>query len=105
MSTYDRGLNLGSTMNEHAHPMPRRLVARTVVGQDKRKIYGMLVCIREKIPLLLRLVVDFVGTVAEAAKLKEVVNAISSGNRSPTHMLWKVIGRGMRRRLFTGKDR
>jgi hypothetical protein len=29
---------------------------------------------------------DFVGTGAEAAELKEVVNAIPSGNGSPTHM-------------------
>ena len=48
---------------------------------------------------------DFVGTGAEAAELKEVVNAIPSGNRSLTHMLWKVFSRGMRRRLFAGKDR
>jgi hypothetical protein len=33
--THNRGLNLASTMNEHAHPMSRRLVARTVVGQNK----------------------------------------------------------------------
>jgi hypothetical protein len=33
--THNRGLDLASTMNEHAHPMSRRLVARTVVGQDK----------------------------------------------------------------------
>jgi hypothetical protein len=85
--------------------MSRRLVARTVVGQDKRNIYRMFVCIRKKIPLLLRLVMDFVGTIAEAAELKEVVNEIPSGNRSPTHMLWKVVGRGMRRRLFAGKVR
>ena len=43
---------------------------------------------------------DFVGTGAEAAKLKKVVNAMAVGNRSGTHMLWKVIGRGMRRRLL-----
>ena len=50
---------------------------------------------------------DFVGTGAEAAELKEgvVVNAIPSENRSPTHMLWKILSRGMRRRLFVGKDR
>ena len=103
--THNRGLNLASAMNEHAHPMPRRLVTGTVVGQDKRKIYRMFVCIREKIPLLLGLVMDFVGTGAEAAELKEVVNAIPRGDRSPTHMLWKVVSRGMRRRLFVGKDR
>jgi hypothetical protein len=55
----------------------------------------MLVCIRKKVPLLLRLVMYFVGTGAEAAELKEVVNAIPGGNRSPTHMLWKVVSRGM----------
>jgi hypothetical protein len=60
----------------------------------------MFVCIRKKVPLLLRLVMDFVGTGAEAAKLKEVVSAIQSGDRSPTHMLWEVVSRGMRRRLF-----
>lgn len=43
---------------------------------------------------------DFVGTGAEASELKEVVSAIPSGNRSPTHMLWKVVSRGVRRRLF-----
>jgi hypothetical protein len=43
----------------------------------------MFVCIRKKVPLLLRLVMDFVGTSAEAAELKEVVNEIPSGNRSP----------------------
>lgn len=75
--THNRGLDLASTMNEHAHPMPRRLVARTVVGQNERKIYRVFVCIRKKIPLLLRLVMDFVGTVAEATELKEVVNAIT----------------------------
>lgn len=48
---------------------------------------------------------DLLGTGTEAAELKEVVNATPSGNRSPTHMLWKVISRGMRRRLFGGKDR
>jgi hypothetical protein len=101
--THNRRLNLASAMNEHAHPMPRRLVARTVVGQDKRKIDRMFVCICQKIPLLLRLVMDFVGTGAEAAELKGVVNATSSGNGSPTHMFWKVVSRGMRRRLFTGK--
>jgi hypothetical protein len=63
--------------------MGRRLVAGTVVGQDERKIDRMFVCIRKKIPLLLRLVMDFVGTGAEAAE-----------------MLWKVVGRGMRRRLL-----
>ena len=46
---------------------------------------------------------DFVGTGAEAAELKGVVNTMAVGNRSGTHMLWKVIGRGMRRRLFEGK--
>jgi hypothetical protein len=93
--THNRRLDLASAMNKHAHPMSRRLVARTVVGQDKREIYRMFVCIRKKIPLLLRLVMDFVGTGAEATELKEVVNAIPVGNRSPTHMLWKVVGRGM----------
>ena len=80
--------------------MGRRLVACTVVGQDEGEIDRMFVCIRKKIPLLLRLVMDFVGTGAEAAKLKKVVNAMAVGNRSRTHMLWKVIGRGMRRRLL-----
>jgi len=64
----------------------------------------MFVCIRKKVALLLRLVMDFVGTGAEASELKEVVNAIPSGNRSPTYMLWKVVSGGMRRRLFAGKD-
>jgi len=92
-------------MNEHAHPIPRRLVARTIVWQNKRKIYGMFIYIRKKVPLLLRLIVDFVGATgsAEVAELKEVVNAIPSEDRSPTHVLWKVVGRGMRRRLFTGR--
>jgi hypothetical protein len=85
--------------------MSRRLVARTVVGQNKWKIYRMFVRIRKKVPLVLRLVMDFVGTGAEGTELKEVVNAIPSGNRSPTHMLWKIVSRGMRRRLFAGKDR
>lgn len=47
---------------------------------------------------------DFVGTGAEASELKEVVNAIPSGNRSTTYMLWEVLSGGMRRRLFAGKD-
>jgi hypothetical protein len=51
--------------------MPRRLVARTVVGQNKGKIHWMFVCIRNKVPLLLRLIMDFVGTGAEAAELKK----------------------------------
>jgi hypothetical protein len=48
---------------------------------------------------------DFVGTGTEAAELKEVVNAIPSENRSTTHMLRKVLSRGLQRRLFAGKDR
>lgn len=40
---------------------------------------------------------DFVGTGAEAAELKEVVNAMPSGNKRLTHMLWEVLSRGMRR--------
>lgn len=95
--THNRGLNLASAVNEHVHPMSRRLVARTVVGQNKRKVYRMFVCIRKKVPLLLRLVMDFVGTGAEAAELKEVVNAMPSGNKRLTHMLWEVLSRGMRR--------
>jgi hypothetical protein len=40
----------------------------------------VFVCIGNKVPLLLRLIMDFVGTGAEAAELKEVVNAIQSEN-------------------------
>jgi hypothetical protein len=69
--TYNRGLDFGSTVNEHAHPMLGGLVARTVVGQDERKIYRMLVCVRDEVPRLLRPIVDLVGAGADAAELNE----------------------------------
>jgi hypothetical protein len=47
------------------------LIARTVVGQDERKIYRMLVRIRVEVPRLLRPIVDFVGAGADAAELNE----------------------------------
>lgn len=39
----------------------------------------MFICIRNKIPLLLGLIMDFVGTGAETTKLKETVNATPGG--------------------------
>ena len=67
--THNHGLDLAATVNEHAHAMSSRLIAGTVVGQDERKIYGMFVCIRDKVPLLLRLIVDFVCAGRYAAEL------------------------------------
>ena len=58
-------------MDEHAHAMSSRLIAGTVVGQNKRKVHRMFICIREKVPLLLGMVMDFVSTSANAAKLSE----------------------------------
>jgi hypothetical protein len=104
--TYNCGLNLASTMNEHAQPMSRRLIARAIMGQNERNIYSMFICIRKKVPLLLRLVMDFVGTGAKTAELKEVVSRRNTNrNGGPTHMLWKVVGGGVRRGLIDGKDR
>jgi len=65
------GLDFTPTVDKHAHAMSSRLIAGTVVGQNKRKIHRMFICIREKVPLLLGLVMDFVGTSANAAKLSE----------------------------------
>ena len=47
-----------------------------VTPENKRKVYGVLVCIRKKVPLLLGLIMDFMGTRAEATKLKGMVNSI-----------------------------
>ena len=69
--TYNHGLDFAPTVNEHAHAMSSRLIAGTVVGQNKRKIHGMFICIRKKVPLLLGLIMDFVSTTANAAKLSE----------------------------------
>lgn len=77
--TYDHGLDFTSTVNEHTHPMSGRLVTRSVVGQNKGKIHGIFVCIRNKVPLLLWLIVNLVCTGAQAAELKEMINAILCG--------------------------
>ena len=69
--TYNRRLNFAPTVDEHAHAMSSRLIAGTVVGQHKGKVHGMFICIREKVPLLLGLIMDFVSTGTKAAKLSE----------------------------------
>jgi hypothetical protein len=51
--------------------MSSRLIASTVVRQNKREIHGMFICIRHKVPLSLRLIVDFMCTGADAAELRE----------------------------------
>ena len=69
--THNHRLDLVSAVNEHAHPMPCWLVARTVVGQNERKIHRVFVYIRNKIPLLLGLIMDFVSTGAGVAELEK----------------------------------
>jgi hypothetical protein len=69
--TYNHRLDLGPTMDEHAHPMSSRLIKSTVVGQNERKIRRTFICIRKKVPLLLGLKMDLVGTGAETAKLRD----------------------------------
>jgi hypothetical protein len=69
--THDHGLDFAPTVKEHAHPMSSRLIASTVVGQNKRKIHGMFICIRHEVPLLLRLIVDFMCAGADAAELRK----------------------------------
>jgi len=69
--TYHHGLDFAPTVDEHAHAMSSRLIAGTVVGQNKRKIHRVFICIREKVPLLLGLIMDFMSTSANAAKLSE----------------------------------
>jgi hypothetical protein len=68
-STYNHGLDFTPTVDEHAHAMSSRLIAGTVVGQNKGKVHGMFICIREKVPLLLGLIMDFVSAGTKAAKL------------------------------------
>ena len=65
--------------------MSSRLIASTVVGQNKRKIHRMFICIREKVPLMLGLIMDFVGTIANAAKLSKRVRETSSGKGRALH--------------------
>jgi hypothetical protein len=70
VGTYNRRLDFSSAVNMHTHPMSRRLATRTVVGKNKRDINRTFVGIRDKIPLLLRLIMDFVGTGAGTLKLR-----------------------------------
>ena len=100
--TYNHRLNLGPTMDEHAHPMSSRLIMGTVVGQNERKIRRTFICIRKKVPLLLGLKMDLVGTGAETAKLREMISSILSRNggsythalESPQQRKWKTTVRG-----------
>jgi hypothetical protein len=71
VGTYNRRLDFSSAVNIHAHPMSRRLVTRTVVGKNERDINRTFVGIRDKIPLLLRLIMDFVGADAVTLKLSD----------------------------------
>jgi hypothetical protein len=89
-------------MDEHAHPMSSRLIMSTVVGQNERKIRRTFICIRKKVPLLLGLKMDLVGTGAETAKLRETISSILSRNggsythasESPQQRKWKTTVRG-----------
>ena len=67
---YNGGFNFSSAVNIHAHPMFRRLVVCTVVGKNERDVYGTFVGIRKKIPLLLRLIMDFISAGAVRPKLE-----------------------------------
>ena len=70
IGTY-HGLDFAPAVDEHAHAMSSRLIASTVVGQNKRKVHRMFICIREKVPLMLGLIMDFVGITADGAKLSK----------------------------------
>jgi hypothetical protein len=92
--THNHGLDLTPTVNEHAHAMSSRLIAGTIVWQDKRKVYRMFICIRDKVPLLLKLIVDFVCTGRYAAKLGDNQHKVEKIDLSATHVAWRVLGRG-----------
>lgn len=72
VGTYNGRLDFSSAVDIHTHPMSRRLVTRTVVRKNKRDINRTFVGIRDKIPLLLRLIMDFVGAGAVTLKLREI---------------------------------
>jgi len=82
--------------------MTSRLIMSTVVGQNERKIRRTFICIRKKVPLLLGLKMDLVGTGAETAKLREMISSILSRNggsythalESPQQRKWKTTVRG-----------
>jgi len=72
------------------------------MGQNERKICRTFICIRKKVPLLLGLKMDLVGTGAETAKLIGMISSILSRNGERyTHALesrqqrkWKTTDRG-----------
>ena len=53
IGTYNHGLDFAPAVDEHAHAKSSRLIANAVVGQNKRKVHRMFICIRENVPLML----------------------------------------------------
>jgi hypothetical protein len=81
-------------MNIHAHPMFCGLATRTVVGKNERDIHRTFVSIRTKIPLLLGLIMDFVGAGGVTSELRRLSTQEEKNGKNNTDMFWRILGRG-----------
>lgn len=88
VSTYNRRFDFSRAVNIHAHPMSRRLVTRTIVRKNERDVYRTFVGVRNKIPLFVRLIMDFVGAGAVGPKLREMVNGTLSEDGKIYKHVW-----------------